>query len=1098
MPALDISQIMTSRVTTVAKNTCMADVMHLMQKNKISSIVVVENEKPIGIFTERDAILLVQQKPNLKHISVESQMSSHLFCVTQDMSYLEAYELLSNRGLRHLVIVDELGKLTGIISESDFLKNIGTEYLIQFKEVGALMNSKVLMLDPVDTVIDAINLMSEQKISSVVIQENGMPVGIYTERDVVNLEEHYDEVFSTPLKEVMSSPVSTIFVNASVSDAIKQMDQKQVRRLVVVDHNKHTLGLLTRHEVVESLRSSQIEFLQQQLQKKDLTVNVLEKELERERRANQLQRLLSETQRIAKIGSWELNHRTEELYWSKEVFNIFNCNQKDFKPSLENFFSFVHPEDRLDVEQAYRQAILTGSIYEITHRLLLDNGVVKYVKEHGETSYDEMGLPHKTIGTVQDVTTQKIAENHLQKTSQDLTRAQKIAKLGSWSYEVSTQKIIWSEELFHIFGQPVEASLDYASLLSWVHPSDKASHDQYMQSLLDLKANEELGPFQYRLVRPNGEIRWVNVAVAGEFNQAGDPICFYGTVQDITEQQQKELQLQQYVSIFDNLAEGILITDMENKILNVNAAFTRITGYSFDEVIGKTPKILQSGLHDSNFYQQMWKELSANGQWQGEVLNRRKDGSFYHEWLAVSGIKNLKGETLNYVAVFTDISSIKQTEEELRFMAHHDALTKLPNRLLLEERLSHSLERSNRSRISTAILFIDLDRFKEINDSFGHPVGDQLLIEVAKRLKKTTRKQDTVARVSGDEFVVILEDIRNIPSITQIAQNILEQLSAPLSIDTHNFRVTTSIGIAMSPDDGKHSVELLKKADTALYRAKEQGRNNYEFFSEEMATANFELMYLNNALRKALDNEEFVLYFQPQVNTLTGKIVGTEALVRWLSPDTGLVAPNRFIPLTEDTGLIVPLGAWILKQACFQMKTWLSEGVELLHIAVNVSGRQLSDKNIVKTVRDALNISGLEAHYLELEITESTIMQEDRYISVLHELKALGVRLSIDDFGTGYSSLARLKHMPIDKLKIDQSFIKGLPGNKDDQMIIQTVIGLAQNFGLEILAEGVETQEQLDFLKHNNCNYIQGYLFSRPLPSNELDFSKNKTNHIEF
>ncbi|BCN93507.1 hypothetical protein THMIRHAM_12920 [Thiomicrorhabdus immobilis] len=1090
MSALAVSQIMTSQVTTVAKDTCMADVMHLMQKNRISSIVIVENEKPIGIFTERDAILLVQQKPNLQQISVESQMSSHLFCVTQDMSYLEAYELLSNRGLRHLVIVDELGKLAGIISESDFLKNIGTEYLIQFKEVGSLMNARVLMLEPDDTVIDAINLMSEQQISSVVIQENGIPIGIYTERDVVNLDEHYDEVFSSPLKEVMSSPVSTIFVNASVSDAIKQMDQKQVRRLVVVDHTKNAVGLLSRHEVVESLRSSQIEFLQQQLQKKNLTVNVLEKELERERRANQLQRLLSETQRIAKIGSWEFNHRTQELYWSKEVFNIFNCDQKHFKPSFENFLDLVHPDDRASVEQEYQNAISTGSIYELTHRLLLNNGSIKYVKERGETSFDETGLPIKTIGTVQDITAQKMAENHLQHTSQDLTRAQKIAKLGNWSYEVSTQKIVWSEELFRIFGQPVKDFLDYPTLISWLHPADRESHDQYMQNLLDLKPNEELGFFQYRLVHPNGDIRWVNVAVEAEFNQQGEPVYFFGTVQDITEQQQKEAQLQQYASIFDNLAEGILITDTANKILNVNAAFTRITGYSLDEVIGQTPNLLQSGLHDSSFYQQMWQELSLKGQWQGEVLNRRKDGSFYHEWLAVSSIKNSKGEVLNYVAVFTDISSIKKTEEELRFMAHHDALTKLPNRLLLEERLSHSLERSNRSHTSTAILFIDLDRFKEINDSFGHPVGDQLLIEVASRLKQTTRKQDTVARVSGDEFVVILEDIKNIPVITQIAQSILERLSAPLSIDIHNFRVTTSIGIAISPDDGTQSVDLLKKADTALYRAKEQGRNNYEFFSEEMATANFELMYLNSALRKALENEEFVLYYQPQVNSLTGKIVGTEALVRWLSPDTGLVAPNRFIPLTEDTGLIVPLGAWILKKACLQMKTWLSEGIELSHIAVNISGRQLSDKNIVRTVRDALNFSGLDARYLELEITESTIMQEDRYISVLHEFKALGIRLSIDDFGTGYSSLSRLKHMPIDKLKIDQSFIKGVPGNKDDEMITQTVIGLAQNFGLEILAEGVETQEQLEFLKQNNCHYIQGYFFSKPLPFNEIDFSK--------
>ena len=1090
MYSLNLNQIMTSHVTTVSKNTCMTDVMHLMQTNLISSIVVTEEARPIGIFTERDAVLLMQKKADLSSLTIEKTMSNNLFCVDEEMNYLEAYHLLSDKRLRHLVVVDKLENLVGIISESDFLKNISAEFLVQFKEVGMLMTSNVSTLSPTNTVTDAIQFMADHKISSIIIEENGIPVGVYTERDVIRIEDNYDESFATPLQEVMSSPVSTILVNASVSDAIQQMDEKHIRHLVVVNHNKKLVGLLTRHNVVESLRGSQIEFLQERLKQKNNAMEVLQRELEAEKRNHQLQQLLNESQRIAKIGSWEFNLQTRKLYWSSEVFRIFDCDPTEFTPHYDNFFSLIHPEDRDIVAKAYEDSLSHGTTHEIIHRLLLKNGTIKFVKESGETTYDKIGKPVKTIGTIQDITAQKIAENDLQKTSKDLNRAQQIARLGNWSFDINSQEITGSEEMFEIFGQPKTAHINYLELLNWLHPDDRETHDLYMQRMLGLKPFETLDALEYRLVCPGGEIRRVKVLVEAEFNSHNQLSGLFGTLLDITEQHEKELQLQQYASIFSHLAEGILITDADSIILDVNPAFSTVTGYSKAEVIGQTPSMVQSGQHDAYFYRQMWQSIDQNGQWQGEVMNRRKDGAIYPEWLAVSSIKDIKGEVLNYIAVFTDISSIKKTENELHFLAHHDALTKLPNRLLLEERLNHSLQRSHRAEFSTAILFIDLDRFKEINDSYGHTVGDKLLKKVADRLKETSREQDTVARVSGDEFVVILEDIHHTQDVVFIAQKILDQLSQPLLIDDHHFRITASIGIAMSPNDGMQSTELLKKADTALYRAKDQGRNDFEFFSEEMALANFELMYLNNALRKALEHDEFVLYFQPQVNAFTGKTVGTEALVRWNSEEMGLVPPLRFIPITEDTGLIIPLGEWILNQACQQMKNWLTNGADFDYIAVNISGRQFSDKNIVNTVKKALENTQLEARYLELEITESTIMQEERYITVLNELKALGIRLSIDDFGTGYSSLSRLKHMPIDKIKIDQSFINGLPHNKDDITITQTVISLAKNFNLEIIAEGVETEEQLKFLKEHGCTNIQGYLFSRPVPFNEIRFSK--------
>lgn len=1091
MQSLNLTNIMTTDVTTVSKNTLVSSVLRLMKTNRISSVVMTDDHKPLGIFTERDAVLLMQNKSDLNTLTIEETTQKSLICVDEEMGYLEAYHLLSDKKVRHLVVTDSLGKLSGIISESDFLKNIGAEFLVQFKEVGTLMTSVISTLGPNQTVTDAIHIMASSKVSSVIIQENGVPIGVYTERDVVRLDGDYEQQHTTQLRQVMSSPVTTILVTTLVSDAIRLMDEQHIRRLVVVDHEQKLVGLLTRHDVVQSLRGSQIEFLQQRLQKKNNDVDTLKRELEAEKRSNQLQTLLNESQRMAKIGSWESRLLSNEILWSPETFRILECDPATTVPSYELFFSLTHPDDLEQVVQAFEESIDQGTTYTITHRLLLKSGKIKFVKEHGETTYDEDGLPVKSIGTIQDVTHQKLAEIELQKTTRELNRAQKIARVGSWTLDVESGIMTWSDEMFQIFSRPKTSQLKYSTLFKWLHPEDRQLHSIYIQQLLQLKPGDRSAPIECRLVLPSGEIRRAKILVEAEYSTKGLLTQFFGTLLDITEQHAKELRLQQYASIFSHLAEGILITDPEFRILDVNPAFTTITGYSKEDVLGQTPKLLQSGLHRPDFYHKLWKVVHKTGQWQGEITNRRKDGVLYPQWLAMSNIKDAQGEVLNYIAVFTDISSIKKTEDELRFLAHHDALTKLPNRLLLEDRLTHSLERSTRSNIKTAILFIDLDRFKEVNDSFGHPVGDELLKIVAKRLKKICRKQDTVARVSGDEFVLVLEDIRSVQDVVLVAQKILDQLSRPMSIEQHHFRITTSIGIAMSPDDGTCSVDLLKKADTALYRVKDQGRNNFEFFSEEMATANFELMYLNTALRKALEQDEFVLHYQPQTNVLTGKIIGTEALVRWQSPEMGLVPPNRFIPLTEDTGLIIPLGEWILNQACHQMKEWLLQGADVEHIAVNISGRQLSHKNIVPAVKNALLNSQLEPRFLELEITESTLMGEERYITVLNELKALGIRLSIDDFGTGYSSLSRLKHMPIDKLKIDQSFIKDLPRNPDDVTITRTIIGLAKNFNLEVVAEGVETEEQLAFLKENDCIHIQGYLFGRPVPASEVVFKQN-------
>ena len=578
-------------------------------------------------------------------------------------------------------------------------------------------------------------------------------------------------------------------------------------------------------------------------------------------------------------------------------------------------------------------------------------------------------------------------------------------------------------------------------------------------------------------------------------DENGEAKYLLGISEDITERKQKENQLLQSYKVIENLAEGIIITDAKANILSVNPAFSEITGYSKEEAIGQNTRLLKSGRHEYEFYTNMWKTLLQGDKWQGEIWNKRKNGQLFPEWLSISSIKNERNKIVNYICVFADISNIKKTEDELRFLAHYDTLTELPNRLLLTERLEHSLERAHRKRENVAVLYLDIDRFKEINDSLGHPYGDLLLQKVAKKIEDLLREEDTIARVSGDEFVMIIEDVKSPNDAAIVAQKILVELNDPMTLNEHEVTITVSMGVAVSPMDGTDAVTLLKNADTALYRAKDLGRNSFEFFSADMATSSFELLYLHSALHNALKNDEFVVYYQPQFEMQTGELLGAEALVRWNSHEMGLVPPGRFIPLAEDTGLIVALGEWILRQACFQMKKWLDAGMPLKYIAVNVSGRQLSRDNIVETLRKALSDAQLDAKYIEIEITESVIMKDELYIDLLNSLKELGVRLSIDDFGTGYSSLSRLKHMPIDKLKIDQSFVSGIPFDKDDMNITQAIIGLADSLELDVIAEGVETKEQAEFLVKEGCKKVQGYLYSLPLTVVDLEEWMSKNTH---
>ncbi|MCU7797828.1 MAG: EAL domain-containing protein [Candidatus Thiodiazotropha sp. (ex Myrtea spinifera)] len=548
-----------------------------------------------------------------------------------------------------------------------------------------------------------------------------------------------------------------------------------------------------------------------------------------------------------------------------------------------------------------------------------------------------------------------------------------------------------------------------------------------------------------------------------------------------------EKRLQQSATVFESTLEGVMITDAKNIILDVNNAFVEITGYSREEVIGHTPKMLNSGKHDDSFYQEMWQALISHGHWRGEIWNRRKNGVVYPEWLNISTIYDKHGSIANYVAVFSDITSIKRSEQELDHLAHHDPLTDLPNRLLFNSRLEQAIKHARRNQSVFAILFIDLDRFKSINDSLGHKAGDELLQQLANRIQECMRLDDTVARISGDEFVVLLEDISSADNTAVAVEKIMAVFTDPFRLDGHEIHITASIGISLYPANGESVTSLLRNADTAMYRAKNEGRNTYQFYTQEMTSSAFERVVIENALRMALARNEFHLVYQPQFQLDSYKLIGVESLIRWHHPELGEISPVKFIPLAEENGLIHDIGAWVLERACWQGKAWLEKGFDFGRIAVNVARPQLQHSNFVQKVEQILERTALPADKLELEVTESFIMQNTaNAIAQLEALRMLGLSLSIDDFGTGYSSMSYLKLLPIQKLKIDQSFVRDIPIDSNDMAICEAVIALGKALELSVIAEGVETDSQVNFLKEKGCLEAQGYLFCKPIPADQF------------
>jgi len=751
----------------------------------------------------------------------------------------------------------------------------------------------------------------------------------------------------------------------------------------------------------------------------------------------------------------------------KKSSGIVGKNDFDFFPReiaqkyRDDDISVINSKKTIDIQESIISKGQTRIIRTIKKPLYIDGEVVA------------------VLGIFWDITNEKADELYYKKLQSGLKQAQALAHIGHWELDLVSNTLFWSDEVYRIFGlEPQEFSATYEAFLKHVHPEDiDMVNNMYISSL-----QEKHGYYvEHRIVRKDGEIGFVEERCEHEFDNDGNPIKSIGTVHDITRRKKAENELILASTVFEKMNDGVLITDASQRIITINGAYSEISGYTIEEIRGKTPNTFSSGWHDKVFYQTLWDELNQNGYWNGEIIDRRKNGERYTADLNIIAIYNKDGKLTNYISIVNDISEKKKKESLIHNLAFFDALTNLPNRVLFQERVINKIPALQRNSKKMALFFIDMDNFKNINDTFGHFTGDKFLIEVAKSMKEILREEDTLSRLGGDEFTVILEDAESVIDIAFVAEKIIDRFKLPVIIDGREFYTGASVGISIYPDDGTTYEELIKAADTAMYHVKESGKNSYQFYTQSMNEKITERSLIENDLRSAINKNELFLEYQPKVNLETKRVYGMEALIRWNHPDVGLIRPDKFIGISEETGQISKIGLWVAKQSISDAKALYDEGNRLI-LSINISSKQLNDDSFIDDICAIADDVGLDKSYIELEITESHVMKDvNKALSILNALSEKGFKLSIDDFGTGYSSLSYLKKLPAKTIKIDRSFVLDIDKDEDDRSIVAAIIAMARSLGKDVVAEGSETKEHIEALKFLHCYKIQGYYFSRPL-----------------
>lgn len=749
----------------------------------------------------------------------------------------------------------------------------------------------------------------------------------------------------------------------------------------------------------------------------------------------------------------------------RSLWNAHNIPSLGVNGNVAKWWPAKAPTAVVDATPSTHDEILSIDRSDGLHRILA-NATVPILSDRGEA----LG----TIFVTRDITEQTRAERELRASEQQYRSLMEQASDGIYTTDQEGRFLSVNARGSELLGYSAEQLLTMrlADLLPPGSPPPRLEELRRHGSLIS-----------ERTIR-RGDGTLIEIEVSGTVLADGR---IQGIARDITARKQMEAEMRKLSGAVQQTADLIVITDRNGLIEYVNPAFVATTGYTKEEAIGSTPRLIKSDKHDDEFYARLWDTLLRGEVFQDVVINRRKNGSLYYEEKSITPIKNDAAEITHFVSAGKDITDRMRVQERLQFLAHHDVLTGLPNRALFLERLAHAVSRRQWTRRPMAVIFLDLDRFKYVNDTLGHDIGDSALQIAAQRLASCIRDGDTVARLGGDEFTILLEDLSSADHVPLIARKILDALALPFTVGGAEFFITTSIGITIYPDDAQDALSLLRNADSAMYRAKEVGRNNFQYYSKELGLKAQDRLNMEVRLRRALERAEFAVHYQPQVDLTSGRTTSYEALLRWDHPELGMISPLQFISLAEDTGLIVPIGEWVLRTACEQAGRWQRSSEVPVGVAVNLSGRQFAEPALVQTVQEVLRQTGIAPGLLELEITENVLMQNvSETIETLQALAAMGVALAIDDFGTGYSSLSYLKRFPIARVKIDQSFVRDLASDPDDASIVTAIIAMAHNMDVGVIAEGVETEAQLTFLRSRYCDCAQGFLFGAAQPPQSI------------
>ena len=1042
-----LQKLVSNVIDSIEHNITLQEVLDSMINNKTKHFVLLDNKKPVGIITERDILFLYTKHIDLNLKAIDFAKK----CLITSKSNRKVNYILGlmlNHKIRRVVIVDLEGNYLGTILQEKLIYEFEQDIFKTHTKAKDLIrvNLKAFFVQKEANIQTAIDLMSEKYIGSILIFDNNKPIGILTESDIINLaQKHIDP--SLNIQEFMHKNLVCFDTEDLLYDVVNKMRKENIRRAVIYDRIKKDYFIITSKDILNNIKGNYNLFLESKLRDVKSTFNSLNE---------------------AVIELFD-NEEEQLIYW----FN--NKAKKLFDIQIDKNITSVIPEQRWN--SIYKKILandfqeneileINDNVFQLTvmNTVLLDSSIIKLLF----TNISEIAHTNKQIENKFKLLYENVPYPYQSLDDKGLL----INVNKKWCDVTGYSKDEAIGQKFSIF---TDESYERLKALFKIFLENKKVE------------NEKI-----KIKKKNGEI--ILASFTGNFSNINGELKTHCIFKDITAQEKIEKKLKLSDIVFENTNEGILITDNKNNIISINSAFTKITGYEEADIINKNPKVLKSGKHDKEFYEKLWSDLLTTGQFKGEVWNRKKNGEIYPEWLNISIVKDSSGNILNYVAIFSDITKIKKSNERIEYLAHHDPLTNLPNRLLLKARLDQSITRASISKEILALFFIDIDNFKVINDTYGHSIGDKIINLVASRLQKNLRAEDTISRIGGDEFVIVIENIDQERSVEKIANKILDDFKEPIKLQEYLFDVTISIGISLFPNNSHDAEDLIKHADTAMYSAKNAGRNQFQFYKNEMTSEIFEKIIMKKEISDALKNGDFEVYYQAQINIKENKIVGLEALVRWNYRNGRLILPNEFIAYAEETKLILPLGEFVLKSACNFIKKLqnmnLAQGAI---VAVNISSIQIKNCDIFDLILNSLKNSNLDAKYLEVELTESYIMENtEQSLLTLNKLKDLGIKLAIDDFGTGYSSLSYLKKFPIDKLKIDKSFVNELPNNPKDVAIARTIIALAKGLEMKTIAEGVELQKQKDFLEQEECDEIQGWLYGKALRENDfIEFAKN-------